>query len=63
MKLNNLQLEKLSDILINLGIVFIATNVIPFFSNKSEIELGILMLSGMVSISFWFFAIYILKNT
>ncbi len=48
LRLNQLQLDRLSEILGNLGLVFFASLVLPVFQGSYSINLGILI-SGVIS--------------
>ena len=63
MNLNELQLEKIADILINMGIVFLATNVLPIINNNQTIDMLTFAMSAIVIIGLWIVAILLLSYT
>ena len=46
-RLNKRQLERVSEILGNLGLLFLASFVLPVFTNSEPVELGT-MFSGLI---------------
>jgi len=60
-KFNDLQLEKLSEISANLGLVFFASLVMPIFLAK-VLDIFALLMGLVSSLAFWILSLMLLKR-
>ncbi|OGE37483.1 hypothetical protein A3F00_01295 [Candidatus Daviesbacteria bacterium RIFCSPHIGHO2_12_FULL_37_11] len=61
-KLNNIQLQKLSDIFILIGGIVFGSTVIPFFVKFDKPGVVMLISGLLLSIFCWLFSLFIVKG-
>lgn len=59
-RLNDSQMERISEIASNVGLIFLASTVLPIFTNRSDLTYSIL--GTLTCLIFWIFSILILKE-
>lgn len=59
-KFNERQLDRLSEVFSNIGLIFFASMVVPIFTDQSNILL--MMIGFVTSLSFWIGSIYLIRS-